>query len=404
MSEKTTNTIITSKTVNSNYALDVNRWILKILGVWHFAIDSSYFYRVIAFCHIIICTFLLSFVIIPGLLFIFVIVKDMTTRLRISGCFSFCVMGVIKYYYLIKINKQIGNCIKQFNSDWEQINDIKDKTIMVKYARFGRNSSIICAAFMYGSCMIYACVLPHVSGVFKNKNDPTERTFAFPSHFIVFDQYKSPAYEIVFSIHCCCAFVFASISNATCNLITVLITHACGQLEVLMVWLNDLDSFQQNKVYAEKYSKIIKQHVKIIRFIIKIENLFQQICFIEVVGCTLIICLVGYYILLDWNQKDTGGMTTYVMLLISFVYNIFLYCYVCELLTAKCKLISESTYLTRWYQITEYFARGLILTIAISQKSTPMKAGKLIPLSINTFGTVIRTSVVYLNFLRQLME
>lgn len=272
MSEKVANLIITSKTVNSKYALDANRWILKILGVWHFAIDSSYFYKVIALCHIIICTFLLSFVIIPGILFIFVIVKDVTTRLRISGVFSFCVMGVIKFYYLIKSNKQIGNCIKQLNSDWEQINGIEDKAIMVKYARFGRNSSIICAAFMYGSCMFYACILPHVSGVFKNKNDPTERTFAYPCHFIVFNQYESPAYEIVFSIHCCCAFVLASISNAACNLITVLITHACGQLEILMVWLSDLNSFQQNEVYAEKYSKVIEQHVKSIRYAIHVSE------------------------------------------------------------------------------------------------------------------------------------
>lgn len=46
--------------------------------------------------------------------------------------------------------------------------------------------------------------------------------------------------------------------------------------------------------------------------------------------------------------------------------------------------------MSEWYQLPENLARGFVLTIVIAQNYEPIKAGKLVYLSINTFGTVSR--------------
>lgn len=33
-------------------------------------------------------------------------------------------------------------------------------------------------------------------------------------------------------------------------------------------------------------------------FLSKVEEIFQYICLVEVVGCTFILCLLGYYIIM----------------------------------------------------------------------------------------------------------
>nr|WGO81812.1 olfactory receptor 141 [Microplitis mediator] len=393
------------KMFNEKYALQINRWTLKILGIWQFIIESSYFSKIVAVCLMIVCINLLTFVIIPGALFAFVLIKDPALRLRITGALSYIVMGIIKYYYLTTQRYKISDCINHLIYDWKKINEFDDKNIMIDYAKFGRQSSILSAIFMYSSSIIYVIILPFESTGINNKGNVTTLSFVYPCHFIIFNQYESPAYEIVYIMHCSCAFVLASITNATCNLATVFIMHACGQLEIMTLWLNDLVTPENTdkKTYS-KYSAIIEQHTKTLRLVEKIKELFQHICFVEVIGCTLNICLLGYYILLEWKNNETGGMTTYLLLLVSFVYNIFLYCYVGELLTEKCQDVSNTVYMSKWYQLPENLARGFVLTLVIAQNYEPIKAGKLVYLSINTFGTIIRTALAYLNILRTFME
>lgn len=106
------------------------------------------------------------------------------------------------------------------------------------------------------------------------------------------------------------------------------------------------------------------------RFSASIENTFREICLIEMVGTTLIMCLIEYslitvilyipksYVLKvmlkflvmppqyspikcmnyiasysqEWNNSDSIAIFTYFFLFVSFVFNIFIFCYIGELL------------------------------------------------------------------------
>ncbi|XP_014296004.2 odorant receptor 4 [Microplitis demolitor] len=373
---------------NIEYAIQINRWLLIPLGIWPLSSKSNLLEKVINYLIIIICSLLLIFIIVPGSLFTYVKIKNPAIRIKLTGALSFCVMAIIKYYSLVSGRKNIADCIEHLVSDWLRINPLNNREIMLKYAQLGRYGSIICALFMYGGGLFYAGILPHVSASVKNENNVTIRPIAYPSYYIIFDPQESPAYEVVYSLHCCCAFVMHSVTSAACSLAVVFVMHACGQLDILIAWLNELvDENEDRNEVSKRFSDIIEQHTRTLRFIASTENVLCEICLVEVIGCTLNICFLGYYLMLEWQQSDAIGIMTYTILLISFIFNIFLFCYIGELLKAKCSEVGERTFMIDWYRLPEKKALGLTLTIATAQNPITITAGKVFNLSLNGFCT-----------------
>ncbi|XP_063993422.1 uncharacterized protein LOC135171052 isoform X2 [Diachasmimorpha longicaudata] len=394
---------------DADYAIDIIKWLLKPLGLWPKTLNTTCFEKMTAIFLMSICTFLLAFLIVPGSLFTFVKIKNPAVRLKLTGPLSFCVMGIMKYYSLAAERHNIANCIRHMTADWQKIVSTRDRAIMLAYAQFGRYGATICTGFMYSGALFYAVILPYVSTGAKNEANVTIRSLAYPSYYVLFDPQESPAYELVFSTHCLCAFVMHSITSATCSLAVVFAMHACGQLEILIMWLNDLvdgggDKHRRDDDADERFSEIIDQHVRTLSFIIRAEGVLREICLVEICGCTLNICFIGYYLMMEWAQADAMGMTTYTILLISFVFNIFLFCYVGELLTEECKKVGQTTYMMEWYRLPEKKALGLTLVISTAQHPVTITAGGMIALSLSSFCAVIRTAVTYLNLLRTLMD
>ncbi|KAK0173645.1 hypothetical protein PV328_006811 [Microctonus aethiopoides] len=388
---------------DARFALRINQLILQPLGIWPTTKESSLTGTVVSIILVIICSFLLAFIVLPGL-FLLIKVKSAATKIRLGGPLSFGVMVVMKYQSLVSGQENLNDCIKQVVADWRELRTSHDRNIMISYAKYGRVGATICAFFMYGGGVFYAVILPHLSGNLKSSNNETIRPFAYPSYYGFFDPQLSPAYEIVFSLHCCCAFVMHSVTSATCSLAVVFVMHACGQLEIIIRWLGDLVGEKKNHGNLnERISMIIKKHVQTLKFICNVEKVLCVVCLIEVVGCTLNICTVGYDLLLQWGDNDAIGIITYTILLISFTFNIFLFCYIGERLTEQCKKVGETTYMIDWYRLPEKEALGLTLTIVTAQNPVIITAGKIVELSLNSFCTVMRTSVAYLNLLRTFM-
>ncbi|KAK0173646.1 hypothetical protein PV328_006812 [Microctonus aethiopoides] len=360
---------------DARFALQINRLLLKPLGIWPATKESSFIENSIATVLVIICSFLLAFIMLPGL-FLLIKVESVATKIRLTGPLSFCLMAVMKYRSLIYGHAYLSDCIKQVVADWCELKSSNDRDIMISYAKYGRVGATICAFFMYGGGVFYAIILPHLSGNIKNSNNETIRPFAYPSYYGFFDPQESPAYEIIFSLHCCCAFVMHSITSATCSLAVVFVMHACGQLEIIIHWLGDLVSNH------ERFSMIIQKHVQTLN---NVEKVLCEICLVEVVGCTLGICLLGYYLMLQWEESDAIGIMTYTILLISYTFNILLYCYIGERLTEQCKKVGETTYMIEWHRLPEKKALGLKLTIVTAQNPVIITAGKLVDLSLNSF-------------------
>lgn len=157
--------------------------------------------------------------------------------------------------------------------------------------------------------------------------------------------------------------------------------------------------------------------------------LHSGVCFSSTCNILFCICEISYlffflFLLIiiwqDWQDSDTVGLTTYFLLFVSFCFNMYILCYIGELLMEKvCKsfltllsdgffasmkynkkffsffrILFQSSYIGSicfmidWYQLPAKTVRSLVLVIAMSSHPIKISAGRMIDLSLATFGNV----------------
>ncbi|XP_043488574.1 odorant receptor 22c-like [Polistes fuscatus] len=399
-----------SKGENDNYENDieltvnVSRSVLQLIGIWPHrekkreSIAKEMSMKLLR----IICHSLLCFILIPGLLNTFLKEKDPRRRLKAVGPMCNCSMAVLKYTIFLCSGKKLEDCVIRLEQDWKHVVTLKDRRTMLEKARIGRSIAILCVAFVFISGFSYRLIVPLTRGTVVNANNITIRPLAFACYFVFFDPQKSPAYEIVFTLQTIAGFVTYSVTSGACSLAALYVLHACGQLEILIRRLEELVEDSKTSIVSldEKLAALVRHHINVSSFLKNIEEAMQHICLVEVVGCTLILCLLGYYIIMEWENNDSVAMLTYAILLLTFTFNIFIYCFIGDLLTDQATKVARTSCTLEWFHLPEKTARCLILIMAMSNRPIKITAGKFLDLSLNSFGSIVKTSVAYLNMLR----
>ncbi|XP_011880199.1 PREDICTED: odorant receptor 63a-like [Vollenhovia emeryi] len=392
---------------NQNYkddlraSLQMNAWIMGVIGTWplkHSGIVTLW-YRVLN----VICYMLLAFLLIPSSTFIVLEIKDFYNQLKLGSALSFFLMAVMKYCALLLREDDIRRCVDYIENDWRNVKYTEERRIMLENANFGRRLVIACGFFMYGGVLLYFIAIPlSRAKIVEEDGNLTYRRLPFPVPSAILDSRRSPINEIIYVIQMCGGFVAHNITVAACGLAALLVMHACGQLQVLMSWLDHLVDGREgvNDTADERLAMIIQLHVRILNFISLTEELLHEISLIEVVGCTLNICFLGYHLMVEWDFQQPVSGLTYLILLISLTFNIFIFCYIGELLTEQTVKVRESSYMIEWHRLPKKTSLAVILILCMSNATTRLTAGNIIELSIGSFGDVIKSSVAYLNMLR----
>ncbi|XP_017759716.1 PREDICTED: odorant receptor 22c-like [Eufriesea mexicana] len=373
------------------------------MGLWPNSRTDSrseqYFYWLIN----ITCYGLITFLFIPCALYVFLEIEDTYGKLKQFGPLIFCVMAFVKYYFLIVHKTDIRECVEQIKWDWQNITHAKDRKIMITNAYLGRKMVIICTFFMYSGFVFYYVAIPISVGRIATNENLTFIPLVFPFSRFIIDTYHSPTNEIVFFMQLLAGALMHGITSAACSLAAAFAIHACGQMQVLINWLDHLidGRSDMSEQVDDRISDVVCQHVKVLKFLSLAERTLQQISFAEFLGCTMDICLVGYYIIMESKANDITSSVTYSILLLSLIFNIFVFCYIGEIVAEQCRKIGEMLYMIEWYRLPGNKKLCCILIIAMSNSSIKLTAGNIVELSISTFTDVVKTAVSFLNVLRR---
>ncbi|XP_025158218.1 uncharacterized protein LOC105188545 [Harpegnathos saltator] len=386
-------------------SIQLNRWIMKPIGVWPRSIEISWPEKSACMLVNVICISLIGFLFIPCAIYIVLEVKDTYDMLKLSGPLSFCLMAIIKYSSLICRENDIRRGIEHIENDWMNTRHYDDRSIMIRNAKFGRRLVIICAFFMYGGAVFYYLAMPFSHGkITELGSNLTYRPLVYPVARLIVDARHSPVSEIFFWLQCVSGFLAHSITTVACSLAAVFVMHACGRMKVLMKWIEHLVDGREDfcNDVDERLAMIVQQHVRVLRFVSLTDRILREISIVEIVGCTLNMCFLGYYVIMEWETGELANYVTYTIILVSLTFNIFIFCYIGELIAEQCKKIGEMSYMIEWHRLPKKKGLALVLIIVMSNASIKLSAGNLFELSLSTFGSVVKTSVAYLNMLRTL--
>ncbi|XP_017878913.1 odorant receptor 9a-like [Ceratina calcarata] len=400
-----------SEQLNTNYKNDIHytlqmcQWLLKPLGIWPVIYKrTSQLEKLIAFILFSMCFFTLLFIIVPCCNFIFSSENSIHVKVKLLGPVSFSMTSAMKYCYFGLKGQFFERCIEHVERDWKTVQDPNHRGIMLKYVTISRNMIIVCAIFLYTGGMSHHTVEQFLSKE-RSKSNNTVRPLAYPGYDAFFDVQSSPTYEIVFFLHCSAAMVTHTVATGAYSLAAIFVTHICGQIQINITRLQELvKKVENNDVTPDPLAIIIHDHVEIIKFARNVEEALREICLIQIIESTVNMCMLEYYCLSEWRNSDAVAIVTYSTLLISFTFNIFIFCYIGEVLFEQCTRIGVASYEIEWYNLPAKRAHDLILLNVISQNPPILTAGKIIELSLTTFSTVVKTSVVYFNLLRTFTE
>ncbi|XP_012230123.2 odorant receptor 4-like isoform X2 [Linepithema humile] len=387
------------------YTMQLNRFVFRLLGIWpYMETEPSFFENIQNILLILGCYFLLCCELIPTILYIIIIEKRTRVRLKLISSVMFTILAVLKYSNLVFSKNQVRNCLMQVRNDWRNVASASARHSMIDKARTARQLLILCGIFMYSSGLYFRTVVPLSKGKFVTDQNITIRFLPCPSYFVLFDGRISPAYEIMFCIQFFSGFIKYTITVAICSLAALCVMHICAQLEILKALMNNLVNESEVKNLDKRLAVTVEYQIRMRNFLQLVQNTLEYTSLLEVMGCTIIVCLLGHDILTEWEDQNVVAMGSYLVLLTSIGFNIFIFCFIGEQLSLEAEKLSLTVCTLAWYRLPDAKARALTLVIAMSNIPTKLRAGKFIDLSIRTFGDVVKTAVTYFNLIRKVME
>lgn len=281
----------------SDYSIQLNRWFLKSVGAWPSSASTTIRERVISTILIIICYSLIAYTVIPCILNILFEETDMKKKLRAVGPLSHWCMGGMNYFSLLFRSRDIRRCVQHIRTDWRTVTELEDRQVMLRYAKVGRFVAGLCAIFMHGGVFSHS-VLQGITPTFEKIGNISVLVHVLPcpSYSKFVDTTQSPAEEIALTLQLISSIVVNSVTVGACSLAAVFAMHACGQLNVLMRWLNQLNDRKQDGV-QHQLAIIVEHHLRVLSFVARMEAILNQICFVELLGCTFNLCMLGYYVI-----------------------------------------------------------------------------------------------------------
>ncbi|XP_033301954.1 odorant receptor 4-like [Bombus bifarius] len=395
---------LTKREEDMKYATRYVKPILGVIGAWPVSFSPSFTSKILLRIEHILTYFLFFLIIVPTIMYVFFKEKNNKIRLKLMGPIINCTMQFCKYTILLWRASEVQKGLDVMKQDWITATD-ENRLIFRSKAKIARRVVLTAAITMYGGGLCYRTILPLLKGSIVTPDNITIRPLPCPSYFVILDEQKSPNYEILFLVQILAGFVIYAVISGSCGLSALFVLHACSMLRILvdkMKALVDLRDMSDTMV-QRRIMDIVEYQTKIKRFLKNIETITEYICLTEMMGGTCLVCLVGYYILMEWENNNIAAVLIYVTLQISCTFCVFILCYIGQLLIDENQIVGQASCMINWYHLSTKHMRSLILIIAMSNYPMKLMAGKMIEMSLATFTGVMKLSMGYLNILREVI-
>jgi len=253
----------------NEYSIQIIRWILKAISLWPRSADASSVEKICSNFAIFICYFLIISTMVPNGLSMFIDSQESyETKVQNFGPLTFWFIAMVNYSCLLMHVDDIHVCVEHVKMDWLIIKRFEDQRVMLKSAKLGRFIAGFCAVFMHCGVFSYNIVQGLSKSVLYVENSSiVVRELPYPFYNKILNAHFSPAYEFVFFLQCLSSFIVNCVTVATCGLTAVFVMHACGQMKIMISWLENLvdNRNEERTSVKQRFTIIVNHHLRILR-------------------------------------------------------------------------------------------------------------------------------------------
>ncbi|XP_057338915.1 odorant receptor 22c-like [Microplitis mediator] len=320
-------------------------------------------------------------------------------------------VSFVKYMNTFIKRKTLKILLQRINDDWNIVTSCDEKCIMEKYAKIGNLMAAGYAGFVYLSTAMYVTepALPMIINFFFKTNLSAPLKFSVPMEWVVID--KEKYYWILLNYSGVCISVILSVL-VSCDVIFITVVfHACGLFAVGGYRIKNLTNakYYKNNLAELKLSRnaddahyvhivsCIRIHRRALEYFNLIESTFAG-CFGVAIGLNLpIMSITGVQIITQTNTMQE--LIKLALFTVGQIMHLFFECFLSQQLTDMSLQIQQDIINGQWYSISKQSQKLLILMTMRSQVPCILTAGKIMGLSIESFGMMMKTSGSYFTVL-----
>ncbi|KAK9884865.1 hypothetical protein WA026_009087 [Henosepilachna vigintioctopunctata] len=213
--------------------------------------------------------------------------------------------------------------------------------------------------------------------------------------------------------------LYGATSNCSIDcLFAGLMHHVSGQIKILkhkLIQIGRKDNLSmfcedddpnrtkvRNECIYNELKECIDHYDKITSYIKDLEEIFTFVPFGQLSVSTVVICVSCFQVMiLDPLSTNFLGMITFAL---TMIFQIYTYCHYGNQLYHESASIGDAVYMSDWYSFDLKSKRMIIILMERSKKPLVFKAGYLLPLSVETFVSIMRKTYSLLAVLQKQME
>ncbi|XP_071569008.1 odorant receptor 4-like [Temnothorax nylanderi] len=326
---------------------------------------------------------------------------EFTEMMRIIGSTMAYTIFLFKLLIFWYKQRTFNRILTMMADNWEKCSDTKFSMLIT------RCNAKLSQRFVNMTVILYLTAVIFFSSKILVKHDNGGTASNVSTRLLIldmdlpFDANRRFIYEsiiIVQFLHLVLCSEAIGLLNA---LLINLILHISGQIDILRKSVMDIFPKEGNgRLSRFMVQKIIKKHQEIIIFSEHIEDLYSYIAMVLFVTDTLIICCLGFTIVAAIGRPDAFN-NIIKTLVFFFLMNseAFIFCFAGEYLSAKSKSIGDAAYDSLWYESDSKDSRIILFLIMRSQNQLTITIGKIMNLSLDRFGSIIKASASYISVL-----
>ncbi|KAF3054219.1 Odorant receptor 355 [Nylanderia fulva] len=357
----------------------IPRFYMTLAGLWPYhSIRDRYLHFV--------PTFTVCFIIfIPQVLYVHIALTDLDDLFECIPTMLITIIFSFKLASLMANSKKIKTCLKTVQDDWLLLSTDNEKAILQRQAAYGRYLTIFYAGLMLLTGFLY--IIKSVVLILIEDSSNSTKLAVTKLPFRVEYGQKIDQYFYLILVHnylIVCSHVTATV--ATDTLYFTLIQHACGMFSVV------------GDVNYNKVLECLRKHLHVIEFAEMIESTFANIFLVSIslnmVGgsiCGIQVCIIFFIF-----HYENSPLAIYIAQLT----HLFLQFWQAQFLLDYSVLPYESICKANWYYTSMRCRKLLLLIMNRTVLPCRITAGKVVTLSIESFGVVLKTSMSYFTMLR----
>ncbi|NP_001177561.1 odorant receptor 181 [Nasonia vitripennis] len=371
----------------------INKLALTVYGLWPYQSEIG---RIINHVIFVVTSFSMIFAMAAGIQS--QVNAELKNILETVVALVFCGAGLVKCTILYNQRNQIKKLYERIAADWEKLTDTSERDILRAFLLEGRHSIVITIVYAVPAFCLFICVefLPRIF----SKESAKHRLHSFPYY------YKSMVisentYDLQVCVHLMVVIIYVGFSYLCASATYISsVKHVCALYAIACQRLRNAIVYRKNstplKELIEDTSvipnliKVIEMHKEALRGIQIIEQVFSAGFFVfEISALTTIAILIFD---LNYHQGNPFQMMRVLLILSVFVLYLFFMNWCGEQTIQSCNNVNAQAYNIEWYGISLKARVFVLMILRRTLKPIHLTAGTIMILSMENFGTILKTA------------